>query len=425
MTKILIMSTTPMDNRGSMGRLIGAISCLKQNIPDVHITFMHRYYARDKAYFHKYVIKEDSKIEIRKHPWYRETVSRPLTALYSTIRLVFLLSYYALIHRVLCQLKLPLKDKYQQYDVVVILDIVDVADLSLDSTLGAFFGLFNTLFATTTKKPVVVWAASLGPLRSRILRALARYTLNRVNIITVREEVSKNYLETLGINKPKLYVTGDLAFLLEPISGEELDTLLKNENITSSDKPLVGIAPGKEPSSYPEKYLRLMAELTDYVIESLDATVIYISHTYHDKPVLNKIYQLVKNKDKVWLISDVLLADEAKGIIGICDFFISLRFHALLAAMSLAIPSLGIVSYSRNKFHGIFGKMMGQEKCLISMDRNWNYDVLLGELTSKIDCIWSNRDLLRKELMEKAKAVKELALLNGELIKELVNFPEP
>jgi hypothetical protein len=78
------------------------------------------------------------------------------------------------------------------------------------------------------------------------------------------------------------------------------------------------------------------------------------------------------------------------------------------------------VAYSRNKFHGIIGKMMGMEDYLLDVDDEFEYDAFLAELKSKVDDLLMNKDLIAKELKEQAKKVREQTLLNGKLIKELM-----
>lgn len=80
-------------------------------------------------------------------------------------------------------------------------------------------------------KPVMVCSATIGPYQGRFLRRLASYVLNKTDIITLREEYSQNYLSTLGVTKPRIYLSADLAFLLEPADSGRILTILESENI--------------------------------------------------------------------------------------------------------------------------------------------------------------------------------------------------
>lgn len=422
---MLVVNTAHLANQGSMGRAEGLLNCLEETMPLAQITFLHRYYKKDKDTIVKQLIEKHPNLEIEEHPWFREADSNLLTAMGALARFGFSVSWRVL-HNLLRKLGLSLKNGGQRYDVIVDLNLIEPDRLTdrthLVSTVGVFFDLLDIWYATTTGEPVIVCSATIGPYRSRALKRLAKYVLNKVDIITVREKYSQNYLKLLGINKPRIHLNADLAFLLEPADARRISTLLQSVNITTADKPVVGIAPTAMmySSLKQQQYIQLMVELSDFLIENLNVTIIYITHTYQDKPITENIYQRVKNKHKA-RIMPILSASETKGIIGICDIFICSRFHALVASTSLAIPSIGIVAYSRGKFHGIIGEMMGQENYLLDVDDAFEYNAFLGKLKSKIRDLWINKDLIAEQMRGYAAKVKEQALLNGRLVRELLD----
>jgi len=416
-TRVLVVNTAHFDNKGSRGRVEGMINCLEETIPQAQITLLHRYYRRDKDTVAKQLARDHSNLEIGEHPWFRGTDHLLLNTAQSLARFCLLMPWRASCG-LLRRMGLPLKDSYQQYDVIVDLNLIEPDEgVYFAMAAGNFLALFDIWYAKMSGKPVVVCSATIGPYKSRLLRFLARYVLNKVNIVTLREECSQDYLQILGVNKPRIYTTADLAFLLEPA---DIQMVLEREGITPDDKPLVGIAPTAmmHPSLQQSQYIQLMAELSDFIIEHLGATIIYITHTYQDRPITDAIYQQVKNTHKARVIPD-MSDSELKGIIGTCDMFISSRFHALVASTSSGIPSIGIVAYSPSKFHGIAGNMMGQENYLLDVDENFDHNAFLGELKAKINDLWTNRDTVEKNLRERSKLAKEQVLLNGKLIKEL------
>jgi polysaccharide pyruvyl transferase WcaK-like protein len=422
MNKIVILNTTHFANKGSMGRIEGMIRCLNETIPRSRITILHRYYKQDKDTLAMQLLEKYPNLEVEEHPWFRETNSGVLTAISSLVRFCF-----SAIHRsIFYKLGRSLNDPLEQYDAIVDLNLIEPDKLTDEydfvSAAGNFLALLNIWYATRTKKPVIVCSATIGPYQSKFLRKVAKRILNKVNLITLRDEYSRDYLQSFGVDKPDIYLTADLAFLLEPPNTEEIPMILENINITSEDRPLVGIAPTAMMHSSLKQpgYIQLIAELTDFLIEAFNATIIYITNTYQDEPITQNIYQKVKNKHNVRILPFNVSASETKGIVGICDVFICSRFHALVASTSLAVPSLGIVAYSRNKFHGIIGKMMGMEDYLLDVDDEFEYDAFLAELKSKVDDLLMNKDLIAKELKEQAKKVMEQTLLNGKRIKELM-----
>ncbi|MCK4824863.1 polysaccharide pyruvyl transferase family protein, partial [bacterium] len=116
------------------------------------------------------------------------------------------------------------------------------------------------------------------------------------------------------------------------------------------------------------------------------------------------------------------MADELKGIIGLCDMFIGCRMHSTIASTSMSVSTIAVV-YG-HKSHGVIGNMMGQGKYFIEIEK-YTPNELLSELKAKIDHAWANRDSISNELKELAEAAKERALLNGSLIKGLLEKGSP
>ena len=249
---------------------------------------------------------------------------------------------------------------------------------------------------------------------------------NRTNLILVREELSKKYLDDNNIINPKTYVTADPAFLLNPFPQSSVFEILSEVGIGKIHKSVIGINPsglisrfsGKERQKAEEEFANIMAKVIDNLVEHLNATVIMIPPVYtsnvDDRITINLISQKVKNKSKVKIIKNEYTPQELKGIIGQCDLFIGARMHATIASTSMLVPTVGI-AYS-HKIHGTIGEMLGQEKYVLDI-KELDYESLI----STINDVWVNREKIRKELEVKIPMVKEKAMLNGKLVKELLD----
>jgi colanic acid/amylovoran biosynthesis protein len=287
----------------------------------------------------------------------------------------------------------------------------------------------NLLFGLLLDKPIVICAESIGPFNKKVNKLVAKYILNRAKLITLREERSLKHLQGMGVNKPPIYVTADVAFTLEAASDQKINEILVKEGITEH-RPLVGISVSKIISNYGfpaiknpndkyNEYVKLMSNIVDYLVNTLNATIVFVPHVYgpidtDDRVVADDICKLIKNKHKVVSIKEEYTPEELKGIIGQCDLFIGARMHATIASTSMFVPTVGI-AYS-HKMYGIIGEMLGQEKYIIDI-KELNYESLI----SKINDAWENREKIRKGLEVKIPMVKEKAMLNGELVKELLD----
>jgi colanic acid/amylovoran biosynthesis protein len=315
------------------------------------------------------------------------------------------------------------------------------------------------LIGALLKKPVVIWAQSPGPFRSKLSSWLVRLALNRVALIMLREEISLDYVRELGIKGPDIHITADPAFLLQPASPDRGKEILSREGINGNDRPLVGLTLGWSNMRQIQKGTRWyrrwvksvyqairiilpeglpgfgkrqcnrsaspnipsnatvteMAKIVDAIIEALGATVVLIPHDYNpvadDRNLAQGILRKVKQVDRAKLIAGGYSAPEIKSVIGLCDLFVGGKMHANIAATSMHVPTVAI-QYG-HKFYGIM-RSLGQEKYVC-------HEMAAEEVRAKVQEAWSNRERIRAELEAKTDILKQQALHNAELVVDLLN----
>jgi colanic acid/amylovoran biosynthesis protein len=334
--------------------------------------------------------------------------------------------------------------------------IIKVIEISRELLLGVLLG-----------KPVVVYAQSVGPFRSKLARCIAMFALNRVSLITVREEISKGFLDEMAVNKPPIQVTADPAFLLEPAPARRITEILSGFGLDNC-RLLVGIGTPEGEllggsktwrgyksvliASYrvieyclPERLflwltklikrsnyfatLQLkhsskievsIAQIADHLVEKMGASVLLVPHYVPPREsvggrenglvIAEEIHRLVSHKDKVIPVTGEYSPQEIKGLIGQCALFVSMKMHPTIAATSQCVPTVAIGSHQ--KYRGIM-QGLGQGK--------WFCDHISDDLIAKIDDAWIHREEIVKELKSKQEIVREKALLNARLVKQLLD----
>jgi polysaccharide pyruvyl transferase WcaK-like protein len=427
-TRILVINVCNPLSHGGAAITISLLKLLKTAIPYSVVTLMVTRESDAEVYKERYRIKN---VNFIKHTWYRprESVFASIlhTSLTATWAFFRCLTYY--LPR---NFGIKINNIYGEYDIVL-----DLNSDSLNEYYGVtfpLFTLFQLMLVLLCGKPVIVCPSSIGPFKNGLLKQFASFVLSKMHLIIVRDETSRDYLHNMGLSSAKVQFTADLAFLLEPITTKEAKALLETEEIEidKGNKLLIGVAPSQEIYRYfssktkdkyidkYRKYVKLMAEISDFIIERFDATVIFIPHfdtpefSKNDRIVCRKIYQEVKNKHRAKLIQGNYRADEIKGIIKLCDMFIGCRMHSAIASMSSGVPTL-VLAYG-HKFHGILGKMMGQEACIVNADSD--FESVLSLLKQKVEYIWENKNSIKDELQERAKLAKARARTNVLLIKK-------
>ena len=245
-------------------------------------------------------------------------------------------------------------------------------------------------------------------------------------MIILKENVSKNYLDTIGVKKPKIYVTADAAFMLETASENSVQKILKKESIPQNNQTLIGLSISElvyrsvELKKFPSTniYVSIMAQAVDYLIEKLDAIVVFVPHVFlkngfDDRIVAKKIVSHVKNKKMTRIILNEYTPEELRGVISQFDLFIGARMHANISALSMRVPTIAIAWH--HKYYGIM-KNLGQEKYVFNVKTMKFNDLLL-----KVNNAWNNREKIRRTLKNRIETQRNLASYNGQLVKDLLN----
>ena len=292
---------------------------------------------------------------------------------------------------------------------------------NLKRTVLAILGhAYHFLLFMLLKKPIVIYAQTIGPIGPT--EPLIKRLLNKMSLITVREENSLRYLAKIGVTKPPVFLTADPAFLLPKLPTEKVSTILKSENIDTQN-PVIGICVSSETAMYhskngARKFAELFAEIIDYIVNKYRIQVVLIpfstwkGHGGDDRVISKEILGFIKEKQKVTLIKGEYNPIELKGIISKCSIFVGSRGHSCILALSSHVPTIAIGH--NPKFFGIM-KMVNQQHYVCKTE-----EVTFAKLISLICDLWDKQDTVRKELEAKVGTVQRLSALNAELVKNFL-----
>lgn len=283
---------------------------------------------------------------------------------------------------------------------------------------------YYILLSLILKKPVILCGHAIGPFSNRLVALYVGKLFNKASLITVRDRASEGWLKNVGVVRPPVKLTADLAFLMEPAPIGTVEKILGAEGIEIK-KPMVGLnvsqlisrwVPGNDFNKKYTRYVALMARTADFLVDVLHAKVVLVPHVTHpdmdDREVAKDVMNLTFRKNAIQMIKEDYSSDELKGIIGYFDLFIGARMHSVIAALSTGVPALAI-AYSP-KGRGIM-EMLQQEKWVWDI-QTMNYEVL----TSKILGLWMNRQNIKRYLTSKNPLLNHLAQLNGKLFNNFL-----
>lgn len=435
MVKIFIAENVPSLNKGEMTILEGMLESFKI-LGKVEVTMLSDLPDIDQLRYGTKVKIIDAKKALclsGELVGHHQVVKIFVSFLFLFQHLLFLLLYKFFGSTALKLMKSEIWREYVESDVIIV---------GHNGTFGAGWGMLRTpiyfyyfyipFFVKMVGKPIALYGGSVGRVRRLrgVLEKGAKFALNKIDLVTLREDVSYRNLRDIGVKNDRVFVIPDLAFLLRPVPSDQAKEIMVREGIEETNRPLIGMTVTREiasmafpdlnsPESSYHKHIEMLAEVIDELTSKLDATVIFIPHCIgfakelDDRIVANDILQMCKNKDKVKVITNEYGAAELKGLIGQFDLFIGERTHSVVNAMSMCVPSM-VISWSSDQRLGII-KMLDQDNVICYVE-NLNAETLL----SMISDIWGERNKIKKNLKSQTEIIREQAMLSGKLLKELL-----
>lgn len=429
--RILVAENIPSLNKGEMTILEGMLDSFKI-LGKVEVIMFSRFPEIDQPrYGAKIKVIDVKKLShISDKPGKRGKVLSILASFFPLFQhLLFLILYKTLRLRALRLVKSEIWKEYVESDVII---------LGHNGAFGIgglayFYYFYMPFFARMLGKPVVLYGGSISRFRRIhwLLEKGAKFALSKIDLITLREGTSCQYLKEMGIQSEKVFLTADPAFLLQPASVERVKEIMEREGIDESSRPLVGMTVSREiastafpilnsPEDSYHKHIEVVAQVIDHLTDKLNATVFFLPHCIgfgeklDDRIVAKDILQLCSNKDKVKVINNEYGAGELKGLIGQFNLFIGERVHSVINAMSMGVPSVALLKSTDQRQDII--RMLGQVGAICHVE-NLDNEALL----SKIGNIWVQKEKIRQELKSQVEDVRERARLNGKLLKELLD----
>ena len=271
------------------------------------------------------------------------------------------------------------------------------------------------LITKTVKVPVMIYAQGIGPINKKINKLLIKWILNKVNLITVRDNHSKKLLNNLGVSGPSIYVNSDPVFLLKK---KNINHIIDNHPyiqklINSDNRPLIGISV-REYKSNGSDSKRIFAQAADYLIENYQAKIIFLPFQFDEDVHINEeILSLMKNKAEVLKIK--LEPEELLSVLSQLSLVVGVRFHSIVFSSMANIP---FIAFNYDPKVRYFVEDLGLSELLLEIDENAS----LKNFQEKIEYVIENNDKIKDILLEKANNLEVKALANNELVFKFLNL---
>lgn len=276
------------------------------------------------------------------------------------------------------------------------------------STRSLMYYLGTIWLAKKLGLKVMIYANGIGPINKRMNKKITQRIVSRVDVITLREELSKIELDNLHINKDRVIVTADPALTIQPIGDEEINQIFSSEGI-SLDGHFVGFSI-REWKGYEKNYSSMIAAVADMMIDKYGVKPVFIPMHYPgDVPISEDI--VAKMKGKGYVTRKKYGVPQMFGIIKKMEIMVGMRLHSLIYAASLGIPAVGLVYDPK-----VEGFLQYFNQTSAGHVESLDYDCL----EKAVEDVWSRKSLIKKQLEGITDELKQKALENAKIAVELM-----
>jgi polysaccharide pyruvyl transferase WcaK-like protein len=357
---VSIIGSAFSGNKGAAAMLESAMESILAEFPDATFTLFSMYPREDSAQ------NRFSQVELI------DARPRPLGVTINTL---------ALLYKILPPLRPLLRSRSRAISALHRSDVLlDQMGISFTDGREKFL-LYNAaaiLPAFFLKVPVVKCAQAIGPFTNPTNRWVSKRFLPKAHTIVTRGRITHEFAVGLGLTN--LVAGSDSAFALA-LTGAERESLAKSVDLSffDSDDTVVGISPSvvvqaKYEAKTGGDYLALMADFANGLIAD-GYRVALVPHSVrtgtqktqnNDLPLCVALHERIERPDRVLFADHELSSQDLRYLIGLCDFFVTSRFHAMVSSLAVGVPCL-VIGWS-HKYQEVL-EMFELEEWAIGFDR--------------------------------------------------------
>lgn len=237
------------------------------------------------------------------------------------------------------------------------------------------------IFAAILQKPIAVIGVGAGPINSLILKKIIRFIFKRANVITVRDEESRQYLSEIGVNSD-INVLSDLVLSFDQKLMPALNKSYVEKIDKTMDKRKIILVHYNESIVAERMFAKavkcFLERHNDYgVIVSSDAVIENEGILFNEYAVAVDTQHILLHKYKdPW---------ELCSVINICDVVLTTKLHVGIVAMRLGKSVLSFPIH-KNKTSRLYKQINEVDRCvpLDAVDENIIIDKLEAYHDKKI-----------------------------------------
>jgi colanic acid/amylovoran biosynthesis protein len=401
---VTIIGSALAGNKGASAMLESAIQTLTPRIPGVTFTLLSMYPEEDRA---------------------QNTYENLNIVAAEPRQLGVTINLLALLYRIFPPTRGLIRKRSQAVAALVRSQVLlDQGGITFTDGREKFllYNIASILPALFVKIPVFKCAQAIGPFENPVNRRAARIFLPKVTTIVTRGAKTHEFAEGLGLQN--LHRGADYAFSLE-LDGTEEESVSRKFDMSFFDSgTIVGVSPSvvlqKKVDGRDGDYIGQTAELITHLLAS-GRKVVLLPHSArsnttkthnNDLPLCREVRRRVGTNPNLLFIDEELPSQQLRYLIGKCDLFVASRFHAMVSALAMAVPTL-VIGWS-HKYQEVL-EMFGAEQWALPHN-----EAELGTLIERFEQLAHEQERVAAQLQAKLPSVRSRSLEQADLIAAIV-----
>lgn len=281
-------------------------------------------------------------------------------------------------------------------------------DVTSKRSLWYYLTILNIALKTGIK--VMLYGNGIGPLIHEKSQIKTAKCLNKVDLITLRDDLSDKLLAQIGVNKPPIHITADPAFTLRFDNLPGNDTLIAEAGIPHNC--LYAVIAIREWKSTTTDFNSVIADFCDDLYYRHGITSLFLPMQYKQDELVSREI-ISKMKCKGYMIERPLEINEVFSLIGHSALSLGMRLHTLIYATTLGVP---VIALSYDPKVTAFMQSVHQPLCL-DVDK-LTTDALLKASNKLVSELSERRNVITSSLIELREKAEKNADYAIELLKQ-------
>ena len=233
--------------------------------------------------------------------------------------------------------------------------------------------------------------------------------LNRVDWIDVRDGISKQTLQKMGVTK-EIEVTSDTVFgIIPPELSKGREVLQRMEVIGERKNIAISLRKWKE---YDDKIVKETVDLLKKLQETQEYNIFLLPfHFNEDMEIISRVMKELDSTEGIHVVTESMYVDDYLSFIGTMDLVLSMRLHGLIFATLMGVVPVGI-SYDP-KIDSFLKEI--EEESAVSLE-TISSEVLYQSILNKMQNLENNK----QKVVAKKEQLSNIASLHNKALKDLL-----